>query len=107
MPQIHSSQIQGVGGFQTLFDQLKRMDPSTQDVDIEYLMNDKGEVEEEIMWDMSSPLTPMELKRIKYSYDEQGSIVKETILVGSEKYEKEFIYADGVITRERVRKVTV
>lgn len=107
MPQIHPSQIQGVNGFHSLFDQLKRMDPSTQDVDIEYLMNEKGDVTGEILWDMSSPATPVELKRIEYAYDNQGSVVKETLFVGTEKFEKEFIYEDGAITRERVRKVTV
>ena len=107
MPQIHASQIQGIGGFQSLFDQLKMLDTSTQDVDIEYLMNEKGEVEGEILWDMSSPDTPVEVKRITYTYDEQGSITKETLQIGLDIYEKEFVYENGSITRERIRKVSV
>lgn len=107
MPQIHPSQIQGAYGFESLYDQLKVIDTSTRDVDIEYLYNENGDVTDEVVWDMSLTDTPIEIKRITYSYNHEGAITTETLRVRDETYEKTFIYTDGVITKEQIRRVTV
>lgn len=107
MPQIHSAQIFGFNGFESLYDQLKVIDVSTQDVDIVYEMNSDGDVVSETLFDMSSPLTPVEVKKIAYEYDADGLITKETLTIGTKKYEKQFVYTNGVVTKEQLRQVTV
>ncbi|MGM7682851.1 hypothetical protein ACSVDA_11925 [Cytobacillus sp. Hm23] len=107
MTQIHSSQIKSIdGGFNSLYEQLRALDIENDDVDIDYEINEDGQVLSETINDMSTN-SPTQLKRVVYVYDEDGNVESETLTVGSKTITKTYSYDEqtGLIKKISIRKV--